>query len=74
MPKGAMLNFSQGDKIHWFLGPYSTEASNKGRLEGAARGNQGPTQHWLAHRAVLSTKQERTDPFTQICSSLKMES
>ena len=24
------MNFSQGDKIYWFLGPYSTEASNAG--------------------------------------------
>ena len=26
-PKGPILNCSQGDKIHWFLGFYSTEAS-----------------------------------------------
>ena len=29
MPKGPMLNFSQGDKIHWLLGPCSTEKINK---------------------------------------------
>ena len=41
--KWPILNFSQGDKIHWFPGPYSTEASKAGKSEiGATRGSQGP--------------------------------
>ena len=71
-PKGLILHFSQGDKIHWYLEPYSTEASKAGKLEiSAAKGNQGPTQPWLSHRAVINTKKERADPLTQIGPSLK---
>ena len=45
LPTEPILNFSQGNKIHWFLGPYSTEASKAGRSEThARRENQGPTQ------------------------------
>ena len=31
MPNGPILYFSQGDKIHWFLGTYSTEANKAER-------------------------------------------
>ena len=32
-PKGPILNFSQGEKIHWFLGPESTESRKAQRSE-----------------------------------------
>ena len=65
--KRIILNFSQGDKIYWFLGSYSTEATKAWRSEiDAVRGNQGPTQPWLAHRAALNTSQGKADPLTQI--------
>ena len=74
MPKGPILYFSQGDKIHWFLGPYFTEAKKAGRSESsAARGSQGPAKLQLAHRAAINTKQERVDPLTQIGLSLEMD-
>ena len=44
MPKGPIFELLLG-RLHWFLGPYSTEASKAGRSEiGAARGNQDPAQ------------------------------
>ena len=65
--KGSSLNSSQGDKVHWVIGPYVTEASKAGSSEsGAARGNQGPTRPRLAHRASVNTKQERAETLTQI--------
>ena len=74
MPKQPILDFSQGGKVHWFLGPNFTEA-NAGISEiGAARGNQGPTQPCLAHRAAVNIKQERADPLTQIGPSLEINS
>ena len=67
MPKGPILYFSQGDKIHWFLGPYFTEASKAGRSEStAARGTQGPAQPRLAYTAAINIKQETADTLTQI--------
>ena len=40
----------------------------------AARGNQGPAQPQLTHRAAISTKQETADPVTHIGSSLETDS
>ena len=69
MPEGPILNFSQGNKIQWFLGPYFTEASKAGRSEiGAARGSERPARPQLPHTAAVNTKQERADPLTQIVS------
>ena len=57
-PKGLILNFSQGEKTHCFLGSYFTEARKGERSEiSAARGNQGPSQPQLAHRSVVNAKQ-----------------
>ena len=68
------MNFSQRDKIYWFLGHYSTEASKAGRSEiSAAMGIQGPTEPWLSHRAANITKQERADPLIQTGLSLETD-
>ena len=75
MPKGPILYLSQGDKILQYLGPYSTESGKAGRSEiHAARGNQGPAQPQLTHRAAISTKQETADPLTQMGPSLETDS
>ena len=63
------------NKIQWFLGPCSTEVSKAGRSEtSAARGNQGPSQPRLSHRAAISTKQERADSLTRVVPFLETES
>ena len=52
------------------LGPYSPVNSRAERSEiGPARGIQGPTQPQLLHRATISAKQERADPFIHIAPS-----
>ena len=44
------LNFSQGDRMLWFLRTYFTEASKGGRSKiGAARGNQDPCPSLGSH-------------------------
>ena len=74
-PKGPILNVFQGDKIHWFLEPYFTEASRAERSEiSEARGNQDPAEPGFSHRAANRTNQERSDPLTQIGPSLETDS
>ena len=74
MPEGPILNFSQGNKIQWFLGPYFTEASKAGGSEiSAARWNQSLPQPWLTHRATANIKQKKADPLTQVGPSLEMD-
>ena len=66
MPKRAHLNSPQGDKVHWVLGPYFTEAFETGVNKGyTSRGIQGTTQTWIIHRTADYTNR-RDDTLTQI--------
>ena len=62
MPKRAHLNFSQGGKVHWVLGPYFTEANKAGHPESVQQGGFRALPSLGIHtRAAVYTKEERAD-------------
>lgn len=62
-PKGSILNSLRESKYTSSWGPIPLTTGRQ--REQKPVGNQGPTQPWLAHRAAISTKQEKADLLTQ---------